>query len=219
MTEHFEKKEKPEPIFKAWKKQDQDALLIKAQRRNNLVLVSLCVLLIAGWMTAPSRLKIFIPPVLSSAVTQKADEIPMPSIYSFSYQVWQGINYWPANGAQDYKMDIRTNWYYLSSQFQSDLVQDEADLKSSGQLQRQRFMEGLAGEAYDASSVKKINGNTWEVDLKMRLTEYSNHQIVKDVEILYPLKVMRMNVSEKFNPYGLVLAGFVSEPRRLKTYV
>jgi integrating conjugative element protein (TIGR03746 family) len=219
MNKSNEKPSKPQPIFQAWKKQDQDEAVIKAQRRNNIILASLCVLLAIGWMTAPSRLKIFIPPALTSAVTQKAGEIPKPSIYSFAYQVWQGINYWPQTGDQDYKVDIRTNWYYLSSQFQSDLLQDETDLKSSGQLQRQRFMEGVAGEAYDSASVKQLSSDTWEVDLKMRLTEYSNHQVVKDVEILYPLKVIRMNVSEKFNPYGLVLAGFVSEPQRLKVYV
>lgn len=219
MSEPIEKTTKPQTIFKAWKKQDQDDAVIKAQRRNNIILAGICVLLSIGWMTAPSRLKIFIPPTLASAVTQRAGEIPKPSIYSFAYQVWQGINYWPQSGDQDYKTDIRTNWYYLSSQFQSDLLQDETDLKSSGQLQRQRFMEGVAGEAYDATSVKQLSSDTWEVDLKMRLTEYSNHQVVKDVEILYPLKVIRMNVSEKFNPYGLVIAGFVSEPQRLKVYV
>ena len=219
MSHSSEKPAKPQPIFQAWKKQDQDEAVIKAQRRNNVILASLCVLLTIGWMSAPSRLKIFIPPALTSAVTQNAGEIPKPSIYSFAYQVWQGINYWPQTGTQDYKMDIRTNWYYLSSQFQSDLLQDESDLKASSQLGRQRFMEGLAGEAYEPTSVKQLSSDTWEVDLKMRLTEYSNHQVVKDVEILYPLKVMRKNVSEKFNPYGLVLEGFVSEPQRLKVYV
>ena len=204
MSHSSEKPAKPQPIFQAWKKQDQDEAVIKAQRRNNVILASLCVLLTIGWM---------------SAVTQNAGEIPKPSIYSFAYQVWQGINYWPQTGTQDYKMDIRTNWYYLSSQFQSDLLQDESDLKASSQLGRQRFMEGLAGEAYEPTSVKQLSSDTWEVDLKMRLTEYSNHQVVKDVEILYPLKVMRKNVSEKFNPYGLVLEGFVSEPQRLKVYV
>jgi len=39
------------------------------------------------------------------------------------------------------------------------------------------------------------------------------------VEILYPLKVTRMNVSQDKNPYGLVLAGYVSAPMRLKTYI
>jgi hypothetical protein len=80
-------------------------------------------------------------------------------------------------------------------------------------------MQGIAGAAYDSSLIKKISDNTWEVDLKMRLTEYKNSQPVKDVEILYPIKVTRLDVSQRYNPYGLALAGFAYEPVRLKTYI
>ena len=98
-------------------------------------------------------------------------------------------------------------------------MQDAEILKTSGQLSRQRFLHGLSGAAYDPVNIKKINSDTWEVDLKMHLMEYNNNQLVKDVEILYPIKVTRMNISEQDNPYGLVLAGFVNNPIRLKTNI
>ena len=214
-----ERPKKIQPMFNAWKKQDQDASLIRVQWKLIMLLFGLCTLITLGWMSAPSRLRIFIPPDMSSAVTQKADSIAAPSVYSFAYQVWRSINEWPQNGGDDYKLNIRTYWYYLSPQFQSDLLQDQTDLQASGQLQRQRYVQGVAGAAYDPANVKQLNKDTWEVDLKMRLTEYANHQIVKDVEIIYPLKVTRMDIAERLNPYGLVLAGFVSEPQRLKVYV
>lgn len=53
----------------------------------------------------------------------------------------------------------------------------------------------------------------------MRLTEFKNGQAVKDVEILYPLKITRVNVSQQNNPYGLAIAGFISNPERLRTYI
>jgi hypothetical protein len=53
----------------------------------------------------------------------------------------------------------------------------------------------------------------------MRLLEYKNNQIVKDVQLLYPLKVIRVNIAQVDNPYGLALAGFISPPVRLKTTI
>jgi hypothetical protein len=96
---------------------------------------------------------------------------------------------------------------------------DVQNLKDSGQVERQRFLQGLTGSAYESANVKKLSSDTWEVDLKMHLMEYKNNQPVKDVEILYPLKVTRMNISVQDNPYGLALAGFVSPPLRLKTTI
>jgi integrating conjugative element protein (TIGR03746 family) len=206
-------------LFSAWKKEDRDFQVIKAQKLFIFLLFVICMVLTIGWITAPSRMTVYIPPDISNGATMKANEIPNPLIYSFAYEVWQEINYWPQDGAQDYKNNIRTYWSYLTPGFKSDLLQDYEDSKTSGQVQRQRFLQGIAGAAYDPVNVKRLSNDTWEVDLKMRLTEYKNNQIVKDVEILYPMKVTRMNVSPQNNPYGLALAGFVSQPIRLKTYI
>jgi hypothetical protein len=87
------------------------------------------------------------------------------------------------------------------------------------QVQRIRYLQGLSGAAYDSINVKKIGNDTWEVDLRMRLTEIKNNQVIKDVEIIYPIRITRTNVSPQNNPYGLALAGFISEPQRQKTYI
>jgi integrating conjugative element protein (TIGR03746 family) len=206
-------------LFTAWKKEDQDRQLINLQSKIILLLFILCLFSFIGWMSAPSRLTVYIPPDISNGATMKAGEIPNPLVYSFVYEVWQEINYWPNEGTQDYPANLRTYWSYFTPGFKGDLTQDMEDLKNSGQIQRQRFLQGITGAAFDPINVKKLSDNTWEVDLKMRLTEYRNNQPVKDIEILYPLKVTRINVSQANNPYGLMLAGFVSEPVRLKTYI
>jgi integrating conjugative element protein (TIGR03746 family) len=202
-----------------WQKEDKDAAVIKAQKTTIYIVVSFCLLFAFGWMHSPSKMTVYIPPDISNGATLKAGEIPAPLIYSFAYEVWQEINYWPTDGSNDYQNNLRGYWSYLTPSFKSDLLQDYNDLKSAGQVQRQRYMQGIAGAAYDSSLIKKISDNTWEVDLKMRLTEYKNSQPVKDVEILYPIKVTRLDVSQRYNPYGLALAGFAYEPVRLKTYI
>lgn len=206
-------------LFNAWRKSDQDNALIGLQRKFILILLVICLLLLAGWMSAPTRLRIYIPPDISNGATLKVGEIPKPLLHSFAYEIWQEINNWPTDGTQDYAKNINTYWPYLTPQFKATLLQDEQDLIDSGQLERQRELIGLNGSAYQAGSVKPLSDNSWEVDLTMRLTETKNSQIVKDVEILYPLRVVRRDISEKDNPYGLALAGFVSQPRRIKTFV
>ncbi len=206
-------------LFNAWKKEDRDGQIMRLQKQCIFLLLGICLLAFVGWMTSLSRLTVYIPPDISNGATLKAGEIPLPLIYSFAYQIWQEINYWPEEGTQNYAANLHAYWSYLTPQFTADLLANFADLKAAGQVQRQRFLQGIDGAAYDTSNVKKLSNDTWEVDLKMRLTEYKNNQLVKDVEILYPLKVTRTSVSQANNPYGLVLAGFTSAPIRLKTNI
>jgi integrating conjugative element protein (TIGR03746 family) len=206
-------------ITSAWKKEDADKQIIQLQKRFIGVLCLLSIAFFIGWISSPSRLTLYIPPDIQNGATLKAGSIPDPLIYSFAYEVWQELNYWPQESGDDYHKNIQTYWSYFTPAFKAELLEDNAELKASGQTQRIRYLQGLSGAAYDSVNVKHLSNDTWEVDLKMRLTEFKNNQAVKDVEIVYPLKVTRINVSPKNNPYGLALAGFVSEPQRQKTYI
>jgi integrating conjugative element protein (TIGR03746 family) len=201
----------------AWKKEDRDAALIRALRGVIGLLFVLSLVLAAGWMTAPSHFRIYIPPDISNGATIKINEVPNPLIYSFAYELWQEMNYWPQDGSQDYGKNLTVYAAYLTPDFQQALRQELVDLKAAGQLQRQRFMQGISGAAYDAGNVKKISRDTWEVDLHVRLMEFKNNQPVKDIDMFYPLKITRREVSHQDNPYGLALAGFMSAPVREKT--
>src|SRR5687768_2739742 len=97
-------------LFNAWKKEDRDAQFIKIQTRFIVLLFVLCIFTLIGWTTSPSRLTVYIPPDISNGATLKAGTIPNPLIYSFAYEVWQEINYWPQDGTQDYKNNIHTYW-------------------------------------------------------------------------------------------------------------
>jgi len=206
-------------IVQAWKKSDLDARIIRLQKLMIYLLFSIILLLSIGWATAPSRLVVYIPPDIQNGATFKAGSIPDSLIYSFAYQIWQEINYWPDDLGEDYKKNILRYRFYLTQKFKENLLTNNSDLTTSGQLNRIRYLQGLNGAAYDVTNVKKISSNSWEVDLRMRLTEFKNNQIVKDVEILYPIKVVKHNVSVENNPYGLALAGFISSPVRFKSYI
>ncbi len=206
-------------LFNAWKKEDRDRALIHAQGRFIVLLFLLCALFCVGWMTAPSRLRIYVPPDISNGATINVSEIPAPLIYSFTYEVWQELNYWPDDGSKNYQKNLHSYSAYLTPEFQAELLQEYKDLLTGGQIQRQRFIQGASGSAFDTTVVKKLSRDAWEVDLKVRLMEYKNNQLVKDVEILYPLKVIRHDVSNSLNPYGLAISGFIAPPQRLKTYI
>ncbi len=206
-------------IVNVWRKEDQDQIIIKLQKYFIAILSGIIMILSIGWMGAPSRLTIYIPPDIQNGATLRVGTIPNALIYSFAYELWQEMNYWPSDGEMEYKKNIQSYSYYLTPQFKAELLNDYDALKTTGQLDRIRYLQGFNGGAYESSNIKKINNNTYEIDLPMRLTEYKNNQTVKDVEILYPLKVIRTNVSPKNNPYGLAIAGFIAEPKRVTTYI
>ena len=206
-------------LFTAWKKEDRDQEVISFQQKCIYLLGIICIGCVLGWIRSPSHMTVYIPPDISNGITLKPNVISDPMVYSFAYEVWQEVNYWPQNGLKDYAQNIHTYWSYLTPSFKSQLLQDLDDLKATGQLDRERWMQGMNGAAYEASSVKKLSGNSWEVDITMRLMEYNNNQAVKDVDVLYPLKVVRRAISQHYNPYGLQLAGFIRPPVRLKTVI
>lgn len=202
----------------AWKKEDQDRAVIAVQSKCIWIVVFLCALFAIGWMRSPSDLTIHIPPDIKNGATFKVNEVPSAFLHSFAYEIWQGVNYWSQDGSQDYFKNIHAYAAYLTPKFQSDLLQEYEELKTAGQVQRQRLLQGIAGSAFESSTVKKLSADSWEIDLTLRLVEYRNNQVVKDIEMQYPLKVIRWDISNEKNPYGLAVDGFVSPPIRLKTY-
>lgn len=126
-------------LTQAWKKEDADERIIQLQQYCIIALLVLTVILLIGWSTAPSRLTVYIPPDIQNGSTLKAGAIPEPLIYSFAYEIWQELNYWPNEGGEPYVNNIKTYWSYLTPQFKNILLEDYAELKATGQVQRTRF--------------------------------------------------------------------------------
>jgi integrating conjugative element protein (TIGR03746 family) len=184
---------------------------------------ALNLLLIFGWHSAQEEIQVHIPPQIpTDGLTLQAGQYPPASIYSFAYYVWQGVNYWPKNGADDYKQTIEQFSPFLTPSFKAVLVRDYNNRYNQGEIQdRIRTLQGMNGTAFTVSDVKAVGHDTWLVHLHMRLTEYMNMNgnQVKDVGIDYVVRVVRYSTNAKSNAWGLAIDGFAETPQRSQTYV
>lgn len=199
---------------------DRQALYLRLQRAAIIALALVCLLLWWGWLQAPSRLTIYLPPDIENGATQKVSAIPKPFIYSWAFQVWQNIHYWPkgspnARGDFPYKQNIERYSAYLTPAFRDELLGEYEQLRSEGRLDRTRNLRSSVGTIYKADCVKRLSANSWEVDLDVIFTERDDTLIVKQASIRYPLHVIRYSTSRAANPYQLAIAGFVRPPERL----
>lgn len=186
-------------------------------------LLVLNLALMIGWHHAQKSIHVYIPPQIPvSGITQNANHIPVSSIYSFAFYIWQGINYWPDNGVTDYKKNIEQFSPFLTPKFKQALLRDVQDRQTHGELQdRLRHLQGVNGSTFEAKDIESLGHDTWMVHLQMRLSEQMNMNgnAVKDVILHYALRVVRYDVNAKQNPWGLALDGFVENPERIHTYI
>lgn len=186
-----------------------------------LVLINLA--LIIGWHQAQKSIRVYIPPQIPvSGITQSASHIPLSSIYSFAFYIWQGINYWPENGLTDYKKNIDQFSPFLTPKFKQALLRDVQERQAHGELQdRLRHLQGANGSTFEVKDIESLGHDTWIVHLHMRLSEHMNMNgnAVKDVVLNYSLRVVCYDINPQKNPWGLALDGFVENPERIHTYI
>ena len=184
-------------------------------------IINLCLML--GWHRSQQKIEVYIPPQIpTTGLVQKANEVLPTTVYSFAYYIWQSINYWPQNGAEDYKKSIEQFSAFLTPRFKNFLIKDYNERFNQGELQeRLRNLQGLNGTAFEAKDVEYIGHDTWLVHLHLRLNEHMNMNAnqVKDVAIDYTLRIVRYEVNSKINPWGLAIDGFVTNPQRIQTFI
>ncbi len=98
------------------------------------VLVLVLLITLTGWMASPRSLTIHNPPDLRSGSTRPWWEVPAPSVYSFAFYLFQQLNAWPKNGAQDYPAKIAALSPYLTPACQDFLREDAKTRADSGEL-------------------------------------------------------------------------------------
>jgi integrating conjugative element protein (TIGR03746 family) len=168
-------------------------------------------------------IRVFIPPnIPMSGVTMQAGEVPNESVFSFAYYIWQNVNDWSSNGAEDYKNNLTKYAPFLTPRFHAQLESDFIKRYQDGEVQeRLRSLEGTNGSVYTPTDVEYVGHGTWIVHLTMHLTEHvkDTDATVKDVEMNYTMRVVHYDVSTVNNPWGLALDGFEAEPARITTTV
>ena len=161
---------------------------------------------------------VHLPPDLRSGATLTPDQIHPANIYAFAFYIFQQLNRWPDDGAEDFGNAIFSLSAYLTPKYRTAL-QKELELKGRrGELiHRVRGMQERPGHTFDELRVQVLTADTWVVWLDLELQESVKGMSIKRTFIRYPLRVVRYAVDPEKNPWQLALDGFTDEgPRRLE---
>jgi len=170
-----------------------------------------------GWSQSPRYLTVHVPPDLRSGATQSVDEVPPANVYAFAFYIFQQLNHWSEDGAQDYGKAIFRISPYVTPRYRADLIADMELKGKQGELAyRVRGVQEVPGHGYAEQRVDVLAPGVWVVWLDIDLFESVKGMTVKKTSIRYPLRVVRLSIDPESNPWGLALDGFAaSGPRRL----
>lgn len=182
----------------------------QAGRYKTRIIIGLFVIIFVmaiGWGQAPKHITLHYPPDLRSGATMKMGEVDSAGVYLFAQYIVQQINSWDVNGEQDYPNRISMLRYYLTPNYHQHLTEDANNRKAQGELKnRVRTLSFVAGSAYQDKFVQ-VDGNAWIVWFDVHIKEHVLGNVVKDVTLRYPIRVVRYDVDREQNPWQLALDG------------
>jgi integrating conjugative element protein (TIGR03746 family) len=200
----------------------RDALTEMRHQRNvawlqfgAMTLVAL--VLASGWYVASRELPaLHIPPDVSEGVIIRPGEVPTPNVYAFALYTWQQVNRWPSDGTQDYPAAIYRFTPYLTPRFREELLADMHRRARAGELdERVRGVQEIPGHHFDFNRVDPKGEGVWVVWLDLAVEEHYRRTRVKETQVRYPLRVVRLDVDKALNPFGLALDGFATRAGEL----
>jgi len=189
---------------------------VRAHVRSLWIIIGVQILVIfalwMGWSEAPKQLTVHVPPDLRSGATLSVNEVPEANVYAFAFYIFQQLNRWPEDGAQDYGQAIFRVSPYLTPRYQAELIADMELKGKRGELAyRVRGMHEIAGHGFEEHRVDVLAPGVWVVWLDLALMESVKGMTVKQTAIRYPLRVVRLSVDPEANPWGLALDGFATK--------
>jgi integrating conjugative element protein (TIGR03746 family) len=194
---------------------------VRSHLRSLWLVIGLLLAVICGfwiaWMRMPSSITVHIPPDLRAGAVLDLHEVPRANVYTFALYVFQQLNRWPDDGAEDYGKAIFRIAPYLTPNFREVLISDMQTKASQGELaNRVRSLQAIPGSGFEGRRVDIVSNDVWVVWLDLELNESVKGMPVKRTAIRYPLRVVRYPVDAETNPWGLALDGFASDgPSRI----
>lgn len=180
------------------------------------VLVIALFFTMSGWKASPEHIKIDIPPDLRSGSTRGIKERHPFNVYAFGYYIFQQMNNWPVKGVDDYKKQINRLSCYITPRFKGELERDYEQRLRRHELNRTRALQEMPGRAYNEKRVYTESGDSWVAFYDVNVKETFRSEIVKDIFVRYPVRVVRWDVDPECNLWGLALDGFYKNPKRLE---
>lgn len=170
-----------------------------------------------GWMTAPSSLRIYIPPDLSAGATVAADEPRPADVYTYALYIWQQLYRWPMDGSRDYRSKIETMVNFFTPRCYQDRLDDYQQRNGRRELAgRQRAVWEIPGRGYTPERVRAEGAGSWVVSLDLEIQETVLGEPVKTRLAAYPVRVVRYDVDRELNPWGLALDCLADVPRAIE---
>ena len=201
--------------FMMWDKIAKDERLIKLLFYVLLSFFTICLILSVALISATKERTLYIPPNIGNGAIIKTSSVDQSYVYGFAFTIWQMVNFWEHDGEIDGQKNLSKYRNYLSADFKKQLETKlkKDKLKAQG---RTRILQGLhEGGLYEEVNVKKLSANSWVVYLKMRIMETYQGEVIKEKDVVFPLRISRFDVDRKINPCGLIISGFYDDTKVL----
>ncbi len=190
---------------------------LRALKIGMAFLVASQLIAYAGWWHASGTQRLSLPPQLRYGATLRSGEIHPWEVYVFAGYIHQQINNWTADGAKDNAHNIGRLSAFLSPDYQHWLLREHQ--RHANQFRdRQRSVSPVPG-SYGNQSVRQIGRDIWQVILDIRLRDYLEDQLYKDIDVRYYLEVAARDADPETNEWGLVLHRQYQRPERLRSHM
>lgn len=171
---------------------------------------------IAGWKAAPEHIKIDIPPDLRSGSTRGIQERHPFNVYAFGYYIFQQMNNWPVEGVDDYKKRIWQLSCYITPEFKGWLERDYERRLKKHELNRTRATQEMPERPYNPKRVYTESKDSWVAFYDLNVKENFRGEVVKDIFVRFPVRIVRWDVDPECNLWGLALDGYYKNPSRIE---
>ncbi|MDO4643124.1 MAG: DUF2895 family protein [Cardiobacteriaceae bacterium] len=191
---------------------------IRFLHRCIIALIVVNVLLAVALWRLPKQMTVFIPPDVTRAFIQKADEIPPHAVYGFARTLWENLNYCNDDCANEYPEKLHQYQNYLSKSCQQEL-QIHFERNRSLYSYRSRVLVPTENAMYSPDSMQQLSTDTWLVKLEYILKDNVNGSLTRDNRVMYPLRVIKSYRPVDVNPLGLeVDCYFDKGPQTIEQY-
>lgn len=189
----------------------RNKLLAKTEHITSLrwIVAFLVIAVIAQWLRnghLQDVRRIYIPPDLTQGTMTEFESVPPPVVYTFAFYIWQQLHRWKTDGEEDYPRQIYQLQAFLTPGCVNALQADMNAKRSKGELRsRVRSVQEVMGHGYVPARVFQQSPESWLTWLDLTVRETIGGHPVKDVNVRYPLRVVRYDVDKEINPWGLAI--------------
>ena len=171
----------------------------------------------AGWWHASGTQRLSLPPQLRYGATLNSGQVQPWEVYVFAGYIHQQINYWAENGTVDNLRNIHRLSAFLDPDYRRWLEREHH--RHGAQFRNRQRSISPVPASYGNESVRPVGQDAWQVILDVRLRDYLEDQLYKDIDVRYFLEVALLDANPEINEWGLVLHRQYQLPERLHSHL